>query len=103
MAVCSGQASGTDSEGRSIQNELESVVCRQYPVIDSCLNWLNRFSQARMSGSGSSVFAEFASRAEAESILEKLAQEYAGTIDEYPIRGFAASGMEKHPLHHLAE
>src|SRR3546814_16155728 len=55
-----------------------------------------------MSGSGASVFAEFASRADAESILEKLAQEYAGSIDGYPIRGFAARGPEKHPQHHLA-
>lgn len=102
IAAFSGQASGTDSEGRRIQNDLESVVCRQHPVIASCLNWLNQFSQARMSGSGASVFAEFASRAEAESVLEKLAQEHAGLIDGRPIKGFMAHGLEKHPLYHLA-
>src|SRR3546814_1764315 len=72
IAAFSGQASGTDSEGRSIQNELESVVCRQYPVVASCLNWLNRFSQARMSGSGASVFAAFASRARSEEHTSEL-------------------------------
>ena len=102
IAAFSGQASGTDSEGRPIQNDLESVVCRQYPVVASCLNWLNRFSQARMSGSGASVFAEFASRTEAESVLETLAREYAGSIAGHPVKGFVAHGLEKHPLHHLA-
>lgn len=103
IAAFSGEASGTSSEGSSIHNDLESVVCRQYPVVASCLNWLNQFSQARMSGSGASVFAEFASRAEAESVLEKLAQENAGLSVDIPVAGFLAHGLEKHPLYHLAE
>lgn len=103
IAAFSGEASGTSSEGSSIRNDLESVVCRQYPVVASCLNWLNQFSQARMSGSGASVFAEFASRAEAESVLEKLAQENAGLSVDIPVAGFLAHGLEKHPLYHLAE
>lgn len=102
IAAFSGEPSGTGSKHSRIQNDLESVVCRQYPVIASCLSWLNQFSQARMSGSGASVFAEFASRAEAEAVLEKLAEENAGLSAEVSVAGFLAHGLNKHPLYHLA-
>lgn len=102
IAAFSGELSGTGLSHR-VKNDLEPVVCRQYPAIASCLNWLNHFSQARMSGSGASVFAEFASRAEAESVLANLAQENAGKIAGIPVSGFLAQGLDKHPLYHLAE
>ncbi|HZV60890.1 MAG TPA: 4-(cytidine 5'-diphospho)-2-C-methyl-D-erythritol kinase [Methylophilaceae bacterium] len=102
IAAFSGEASGTSSEHVRIQNDLESVVCRQYPAIASCLNWLNQFSQARMSGSGASVFAEFASHAEAESVLDKLAEENAGLPMDAPVAGFVAHGLNRHPLYDLA-
>lgn len=102
IAAFSGQASGTGFADQQLHNDLESVVCGQYPAVASCLNWLNQFSRARMSGSGASVFAEFASRSEAESVLEKLAREQAESIDGHRVKGFLAGGLEKHPLYHLA-
>ena len=102
IAAFSGVASGTGSERSQVQNDLESVVCRKYPIIASCLSWLNQFSQARMSGSGASVFAEFNSRAEAASVLEKLARENAGLAADSPVAGFLAHGLDKHPLYDLA-
>ena len=101
IAAFSGVASGTSLERSQVHNDLESVVCRQYPMIATCLNWLNQFSQARMSGSGASIFAEFASRADAESVLEKLAEENAGLSADLPVAGFLAHGLEKHPLYEL--
>jgi 4-diphosphocytidyl-2C-methyl-D-erythritol kinase len=56
-----------------------------------------------MSGSGASVFAEFAGRAEAESVLEKLAQENAGLSSDIPVAGFLAHGLDKHPLYDLTD
>jgi 4-diphosphocytidyl-2-C-methyl-D-erythritol kinase len=103
IAAFSGEPSGTGSERSRIHNDLESVVCRQYPAVASCLDWLNQFSPARMSGSGASVFAEFAGRAEAESVLERLAQENAGLSSDIPVAGFLAPGLDQHPLYHLAE
>ena len=103
IAAFSGELSGTGLPGSRMKNDLEPVVCRQYPMIASCLDWLNQFSQARMSGSGASVFAEFATRAEAESVLAKLAQENAGKIAGKPVAGFLAQGLDKHPLYHLAD
>lgn len=90
IAAFSGQAS--EAEFKRAHNDLEPVVCKQYPAVASCLEWLNQFSQARMSGSGASVFAEFGSSAEAESVLARLKQEMP------EISGFAAQGLDRHPL-----
>lgn len=75
-------------------NDLEAVVCREYPAVASCLEWLNQFSQARMSGSGASVFAEFENQAQAELVLARKPQH---------IRGFVARGLDQHPLYDFAD
>ena len=92
--------SGVDSGNRQrlARNDLESVVCKQYPAVAICLEWLNRYAPARMSGSGASVFAECASRQEAEWLLDKAGRE----IGTQPIAGFVAEGLEQHPLHGYA-
>ncbi len=86
--------SGVASQEGVVQNDLESVVCRQYPVVASCLEWLNQFSQARMSGSGASVFAEFENQAEAELVLARVPQDK----ETQQVSAFLARGLDKHPL-----
>lgn len=96
IAAFSGVAPG---DGLSpVRNDLESVVCKHYPAVASCLKWLNQFSQARMSGSGASVFAAFDSREEAERILRRALQE----IDAQPVKAFVARSLEQHPLYSFA-
>jgi len=70
-------------------NDLESVVCRMHPEVASCLNWLKQYGDARMSGSGASVFVELPTLEAAEKV-----------VAEKPIgvRGFAARGLDVHPL-----
>lgn len=75
---------------QQLRNDLESVVCTLYPEVASFLAWLNNFGEAKMTGSGACVFAEFASRRQAEEVLQKLPQE---------MRGVVAQGLAKHPLH----
>jgi len=75
-------------------NDLEPVVSRAYPVVASCLEWLGKFGDARMSGSGASVFAAFADEAEAYRVFALKQQE---------IGGFVAKGLDMHPLHDFAE
>ncbi|MCB5186797.1 4-(cytidine 5'-diphospho)-2-C-methyl-D-erythritol kinase [Methylobacillus caricis] len=86
-----------------VHNDLETVVCQQYPAVASCLEWLTQFSQARMSGSGASVFVEMQSQEEAEAVLARVTerrelQEIAGC----EISGFYAKGLHQHPLHSFA-
>ncbi|HEY3327061.1 MAG TPA: 4-(cytidine 5'-diphospho)-2-C-methyl-D-erythritol kinase [Novimethylophilus sp.] len=71
-------------------NDLESVVCRMHPEVASCLNWLKQFGDARMSGSGASVFVELPSLEAAERVVAARPN---------GVSGFAARGLEHHPLH----
>ncbi len=70
-------------------NDLEPVVCRQYPAVASALEWLKQFGDARMSGSGASVFLECGSEAEAQRVFSLKPEEVAG---------FVAAGLDQHPL-----
>src|SRR5690349_1488018 len=76
-------------------NDLEAVVVARYPAVAAQLAWLrSRCPQARMTGSGACLFAEFASEAEATGVHAALP---AGTS------GFIARGLERHPLYDWAD
>ncbi|HQR60459.1 MAG TPA: 4-(cytidine 5'-diphospho)-2-C-methyl-D-erythritol kinase [Methylophilaceae bacterium] len=75
-------------------NDLEPVVCRQYPAVASALEWLRQFGDARMSCSGASVFLEVESEAEAKRVF---------ALKPEMLTGFVARGLDQHPLHDLAE
>lgn len=71
-------------------NDLEPVVTARYPEVAAQLHWLRRqCPQARMTGSGACVFAEFYTEAEAHALHSRLPE---------TIRGFVARGLDRHPL-----
>jgi 4-diphosphocytidyl-2-C-methyl-D-erythritol kinase len=73
------------------RNDLEPVVIARYPEVAAPLAWLKKHrSQARMTGSGACVFAEFDSEAQARALHTQL----PGGMN-----GFVARGLEQHPLH----
>lgn len=75
-------------------NDLEAVAVRRHPEIGTHLEWLReRRREARMTGSGACVFAEFESGEEARALLAEL----PGSM-----QGFVARGLEHHPLHDWA-
>jgi len=71
------------------RNDLEPVVCGRHAEVAAHLLWLKQFGDARMSGSGASVFAEFATERAARSVLSRMP---AG------MKGFAVRGLDRHPL-----
>jgi len=76
-------------------NDLEAVVCERYPEVAAQLAWLrNRCPQARMTGSGACLFAEFATQKQATAVHAALP---AG------MKGFVARGLDRHPLYKLTE
>ncbi len=75
-------------------NDLEPVVCREYPEVARHLAWLNQYGEAQMTGSGACVFAAFADQEAARGAL---------TACPATMRGFVARGLDVHPLHGLAE
>ena len=76
-------------------NDLESAVVARYPEVAASLAWLRQERpQARMTGSGACVFAEFETEAEARALHSALPP---------GIRGFVARGVEQHPLYELVD
>lgn len=71
------------------RNDLEPVVCRRYPRVARHLEWLRRYGDARMTGSGACVFCAFDSAARAGRVLSELPAD---------MRGFVARGLDRHPL-----
>jgi 4-diphosphocytidyl-2-C-methyl-D-erythritol kinase len=77
-------------------NDLEAAVVSRYPEVAASLAWLRQHrAQARMTGSGACVFAEFETEAEARALHEAALQ------SDLPggMQGFVARGLERHPLH----
>lgn len=75
-------------------NDLEKVVCDVYPEVAECLAWLKQYGDARMSGSGASVFLEVSTLQIANKICSAKPDK---------IRGFVAKGLNQHPLYHYAD
>jgi 4-diphosphocytidyl-2-C-methyl-D-erythritol kinase len=72
------------------RNDLEAVVAARFPEVAAHLEWLRlRCPQARMTGSGACVFAEFTSEAQARALYDQLPGD---------MRGFVARGLDRHPL-----
>jgi 4-diphosphocytidyl-2-C-methyl-D-erythritol kinase len=70
-------------------NDLQAVAQRQAPEIAAALAWLNRHGPARMTGSGSAVFAPLATESAAQAAIAKLPPGW---------QGWAVRGLEEHPL-----
>jgi 4-diphosphocytidyl-2-C-methyl-D-erythritol kinase len=70
------------------KNDLEKVVCEEFPAVATTLKWLSQYGEARMSGSGASVFVAVNSKQKADEIL---------TQKPANIAGFVAKSLVKHP------
>ena len=76
--------------GQLLRNDLQHVVCELYPEVALYLARLGKYGKAMMTGSGACVFAEFASRSQAEAVLRELPHDMHGVV---------AQGLARHPLH----
>jgi len=74
-------------------NDLQAVAVSRYPAVGEHLRWLSAHGEARMSGSGACIFAEFCSPGAAAAVIRQLPAE---------MRGWIAAGLDGHPLHALA-
>lgn len=72
------------------RNDCQQVVQMLYPEVDNALNLLNKFSFARMTGTGACIFSSFGSEAEANRVSDQLPAEYVA---------FVAKGVNKSPAH----
>lgn len=73
------------------KNDLEAIVTARHREVAAALEWLKaRCPQARMTGSGACVFAEFADEAAAREVHAGLPR---------GMEAFVARGLDKHPLY----
>jgi 4-diphosphocytidyl-2-C-methyl-D-erythritol kinase len=72
------------------RNDCEPVVRARFPEVGDALDWLGQFAEARLTGTGSCVFAAFGSAAAAESIAARVPDGW---------RGWVARGLDRSPLH----
>lgn len=76
----------------NFSNVFEPVVRSKYPEIAEAIDWLASFSpqtKARLTGTGSCLFASFKSEEKAKQVLDQLPKKW---------HGFVAKGLNKSPL-----
>lgn len=78
------------SEHLKTGNDFETIVRQDYPVIAEALDYLNHFAPARLSGTGSCIFAALDTKIQAELLQEKIKSRY---------RSFISKGLSISPLH----
>lgn len=66
---------------RYLNNDLESVTCKQYPIVTELKNMLMKYGAmaAQMTGSGPSVFGIFSEKDEAEKVCKKISSKLEGS------------------------
>ncbi|HEU4590266.1 MAG TPA: 4-(cytidine 5'-diphospho)-2-C-methyl-D-erythritol kinase [Steroidobacteraceae bacterium] len=71
------------------RNDCESVVRARFPAVGEALDWLGRHASARLTGTGSCVFAKFSRAADAERVAARVPDAW---------RAFVARGLDESPL-----
>ena len=71
------------------QNDCESLVRRLYDPVDKALIWLEKFGEARMTGTGAGVFSSFPSEGEARAVQSRVPGAW---------RSFVARGVNRSPV-----
>lgn len=71
-------------------NDCEKLVCKLQPEVASLVNRLLHYAPTRMTGTGASVFATFASYDEAKNVAKHLPE---------GVSAFIAKGLDVSPLH----
>ncbi|MGV8961197.1 MAG: 4-(cytidine 5'-diphospho)-2-C-methyl-D-erythritol kinase [Stenotrophomonas sp.] len=77
------------ASGTVLGNAFEPVLRRREPAIEAVFQALSSIGRARLTGSGSGCFVEFATRAAAEQALAQLPEE---------LRAWVAAGVDRSPL-----
>lgn len=76
------------------KNDCEMLVCDLYPSIKKARDWLSGYADTRMTGTGSSLFAAFDSKQEAQRVLDLVPGQLPGIA-----KAFVARGVNESPLH----
>lgn len=70
-------------------NDCQPVAEKRYPEVAQVIEWLGKTANPRMTGTGSCVFAAFATEEEAKSVLQRLPERWQGIV---------CQGLNRSPL-----
>ena len=79
-----------DFLGGAGHNDCEKVVYDYYPEVAAAAKWLDGWTKARLTGTGSCIFGRFGSEQEASTVLAQLPHAW---------QGFVSRGCNMSPLH----
>ena len=91
IKICDLQI-GTANEAKvfdELGNVFEPVVSKLYPEIAEVIQQLNKYANAKLTGTGACVFAAFNSQEEAKQAMNKLPDDWSA---------FVAKGLNRSPL-----
>ena len=71
------------------RNDCEAVVRARFPAVGEALDWLGRHAAARLTGTGSCVFAKFSRVEDAERVAARVPDVW---------RAYVARGLDRSPL-----
>ena len=71
------------------RNDCQPIVRKLYTEVDNSLKWLDKFGEAKLTGTGACVFASFEAKEEAEAVKRQLPKKWAG---------FVARGVNESPV-----
>lgn len=71
------------------RNDCQALVRKLYPPVDKALTWLENFGDARLTGTGASIFAGFDSERAARAVLQQVPA---------PWRAVVARGLNRSPV-----
>ena len=83
-----------DFSGSGGRNDCEPVVRARVPAVADALDWLAKFQPARMTGTGSCIFAAFDSAMDAERVAARVPDVW---------RSWVAQGLDRSPVHATLE
>jgi 4-diphosphocytidyl-2-C-methyl-D-erythritol kinase len=72
------------------RNDCEAPVRARFPEVAAALEWLGQYAPARLTGTGSCVFASFATAADAERVAARAPERWTS---------FVARGLNISPVH----
>jgi 4-diphosphocytidyl-2-C-methyl-D-erythritol kinase len=71
------------------RNDCEPLVRSRFPEVAAALDWLGRFAPARLTGTGSCIFAPFANVEQTQAVAEQVPARW---------QGFVVQGRNRSPL-----
>lgn len=71
------------------RNDCQPIVSSLYQEVANALKWLSKFGEAKLTGTGSCVFASFVTEEEADAVRRQLPEKWTG---------FVARGTNRSPV-----